>query len=199
MFESDSEDDDTTWTFKCKECGGEELDVVETRVSSRVLRKELYCQCGQTEDPEGLAAQIEETHDVVRSTSGALDQGHRWQPGSWEIEQDDVVHEAKEVFCEPCFLEAEPSAWEVEEVDAEEDGDDEEDVDHRVVCAECGREVEFGWSHSTGGRIWPAECSDFNPRKAFPDEKYVEKWRERRWGRTGSSGPISSPGDEDKE
>ncbi len=36
MFESDSEDDDTTWTFKCKECGGEELDVVETRVSSRV-------------------------------------------------------------------------------------------------------------------------------------------------------------------
>jgi len=54
-----------------------------------------------------------------------------------------------------------------------------------VNCADCDREIEFGWSQpNRGGRIYPVECSDFFPEKVWPDPKYVNVWQQRGWLRT---------------
>jgi hypothetical protein len=53
---------------------------------------------------------------------------------------------------------------------------------HVIHCAECDREIEFGWSHpDRGGRIWPAECADFNPWKCWPEPRYTEPWLAKGW------------------
>jgi hypothetical protein len=55
-----------------------------------------------------------------------------------------------------------------------------------VRCEGCDRDIEFGWSHEDrGGRIWPAECSDFNPWNCFPEPRYEEAWARRGWVRQG--------------
>jgi hypothetical protein len=59
-----------------------------------------------------------------------------------------------------------------------------------VNCADCDREIEFGWSQSNrGGRIYPVECSDFIPENVWPDPKYVKVWQQRGWIRRGHSQP----------
>jgi hypothetical protein len=59
-----------------------------------------------------------------------------------------------------------------------------------VNCAECDREIEFGWSQpNRGGRIYPVECSDFIPENVWPDPKYVNAWQQRGWLRKGHSQP----------
>ena len=55
-----------------------------------------------------------------------------------------------------------------------------------VNCADCDREIEFGWSQpNRGGRIYPVECSDFLPENVWPDPKYVELWQGRGWLQKG--------------
>ena len=51
-----------------------------------------------------------------------------------------------------------------------------------VRCGGCRREIEFGWSHpERAGRIWPAECSDFNPWKGVPEPRFTESWHKKGW------------------
>jgi hypothetical protein len=51
-----------------------------------------------------------------------------------------------------------------------------------VNCAGCDREIEFGWSQADrGGRIFPAECSDFIPEKLWPEPRYLNSWHEKHW------------------
>lgn len=51
-----------------------------------------------------------------------------------------------------------------------------------VNCVGCKREIEFGWSHpDRGGRIWPAECDDFNPWKSWPEPRYRDSWHKKNW------------------
>lgn len=58
-----------------------------------------------------------------------------------------------------------------------------------VRCDNCGREIEFGWSHpDRGGRIWPVEASCFNPWKSWPEPRYRRAWKQRKWLRP--EGPI---------
>ena len=84
-----------------------------------------------------------------------------------------------EVQCYNCLNDASDEDWIVE---IEHSDIDEESVECFLRCAGCFREIEFGWSHpERGGRIWPAECSDFNPWKSWPEPRYREKWLERGW------------------
>jgi hypothetical protein len=99
---------------------------------------------------------------LVYKEWGYLDEGHRW-----EIEESELVEE----------LDNEDKDMGQEEPEA-----DDESHEFWVECAECEREIEFGWSHpDRGGRIWPAECSDFNPWKSWPEPKYRESWRQKNW------------------
>ena len=51
-----------------------------------------------------------------------------------------------------------------------------------VNCASCDREIEFGWElPNRGGRIFPAECSDFNPGKIWPEPRYLASWHQKHW------------------
>ena len=75
------------------------------------------------------------------------------------------------------------------EIDDENEDDEAEEIEivedtqeFYVRCEGCNREIEFGWSHpGWGGRIWPAECTDFNPWKCWPEPRYREKWAKKGW------------------
>ncbi|OGU62087.1 MAG: hypothetical protein A2V66_07995 [Ignavibacteria bacterium RBG_13_36_8] len=59
---------------------------------------------------------------------------------------------------------------------------DEDSSKFYVRCEGCNREIEFGWSHpDRGGRIWPAECTDFNPWKCWPEPRYIDTWKKKGW------------------
>jgi hypothetical protein len=84
-----------------------------------------------------------------------------------------------EVECPKCQEEAKEWDW-VTKIESPEIDEDSEEF--YVRCSGCDREIEFGWSHpGRGGRIWPAECSDFNPWKCWPEPRYRYKWLERGW------------------
>lgn len=54
-----------------------------------------------------------------------------------------------------------------------------------VNCTGCGREIEFGWAQPDRvGGIFPAECSDFNPKEIWPESRYLNSWHEKGWLRT---------------
>ena len=55
-----------------------------------------------------------------------------------------------------------------------------------VNCANCDREIEFGWSEpDSRGLIFPVEFSDFVPGESWPDLKYLDAWERKGWLRTG--------------
>ena len=57
-----------------------------------------------------------------------------------------------------------------------------------VNCASCDREIEFGWElPNRGGRIFPVECSDFNPVGIWPEPRYLDSWHQKNWLRRGDS------------
>jgi hypothetical protein len=59
-----------------------------------------------------------------------------------------------------------------------------------VNCANCDREIEFGWSQlDRHGLILPVEFTDFNPLESWPDPKYVDIWQQKGWLRTGHLQP----------
>ena len=59
---------------------------------------------------------------------------------------------------------------------------DKESEEFYVYCHGCDHEKEFGWSRpDRGGTIWPVECSDFDPRKCWPEPKFRDSWIEKGW------------------
>jgi len=51
-----------------------------------------------------------------------------------------------------------------------------------VNCTSCDREIEFGWSEpNRNGRIFPAECSDFDPEGIWPEPRYLDSWHQKHW------------------
>ena len=93
-----------------------------------------------------------------------------------ETEEDELCFE---INCQECFEAngGDEHAWVTEEEEPEV-----EDVEFTVCCAKCGHEIEFGWSQADrGGRIWPVEAADFNPRVNWPEPRYAEAWARRGW------------------
>lgn len=110
-----------------------------------------------------------------------LDDEHRpslkW--GSEQLNETEEDERDFEINCRECF-EAngdDEQAWETQEEEPEV-----EDEEFTVRCAECGHEIEFGWSHpGRGGRIWPVEAADFDPWLIWPEPRYDEAWARRGW------------------
>lgn len=79
---------------------------------------------------------------------------------------------------------------EPEEYEMTEQKSDSESDEYYVNCANCDREIEFGWSQlDRHGLILPVEFSDFNPLESWPDPKYVDIWQQKGWLRTGHLQP----------
>jgi hypothetical protein len=74
------------------------------------------------------------------------------------------------------------SASEPEEYEIFESENNPESDEFYVNCANCDREIEFGWSQpNRGGRIFPAECSDFIPGEYWPEPRYLDAWQHKHW------------------
>jgi len=164
-------------SFRCKECGSDELRVEHDYSITEEIVKTLECGC---DDENEFAAQqtIYVTTSYVETSP--LDEDHRIGPTEdTETLDTDYEKDDLEVLCHKCFDEAEEGDWTSETESSEVDEDSHE---FYVRCAGCDREIEFGWSHpGRGGRIWPAESKDFNPWKSWPEPRYRDKWLEKGW------------------
>jgi hypothetical protein len=151
--------DEQTWEFTCKTCGSHDLNV--TRIWTI------------------LAGPVSERWQEW----GPLEADHHWQ---YEFKErvhknpDDAVERGD--FGE---FQADDSASEPEEYETFEPEDNPEGDRFYVNCANCDREIEFGWSQpDRGGLILPAECSDFVPGGSWPEPRYRESWQQKHWLRS---------------
>jgi len=149
------------WTFTCKTCGGHELTV--TRIWSI------------------LAGADSESWQEW----GPLEASHLWHYDFKEkIEKLEEEDEAElgdfSEFAED-DSDSEPEEYETIEAQSDSEGDE-----FYVNCANCDREIEFGWSKlDQQGLILPVETSDFEPLNSWPDPKYVNFWQQKGWLRAG--------------
>ena len=165
--------------FTCKECGSHDLRVVRHYSMTNPITKTLYCDCGNASDE--IAAEREILITARYEDWGLLDDHHRWdyQKRGNKVKELDEEKERYEVFCHECLEDAEADDWETEEGDGEID---ENSYEYFIYCDGCEREIEFGWSHEhQQGRIWPAECTDFNPWKCLPEPRFEEAWAKKNW------------------
>jgi hypothetical protein len=147
------------WKFSCKTCGGHKLTV--TRIWTI------------------LAGPASERWQEW----GPLEADHHWHYEFKErVEQKPYKEVERGDFGE--FTE-DDSASEPEEYEIFEPENNPESDEFYVNCANCDREIEFGWSQpNRGGRIFPVECSDFIPGKCWPEPRYFNSWQQRHWLRT---------------
>jgi hypothetical protein len=160
--------DNQTWEFTCKTCGGHQLTV--TRIWSI------------------LAGPASESWQEW----GPLEANHLWRFDYKEKikNEEDIDEEDKDAEVERGdfgeFAE-DDSASKPEEYETIEQKSDPEGDEFYVNCENCDREIEFGWSQpERGGRIFPVECSDFIPGEIWPEPRYAESWQQKHWLRTGN-------------
>jgi hypothetical protein len=163
--------------FTCKECGSHILRGEFEGSTVTTYTDKLECTCGEGEN--GVAATRE--HYVTRSYRawGLLDDDHHYEEEDHEDLDTEDEDGDVEIHCHKCYENASETDW--ENID-EEPEEDEESGEWYVRCDGCDREIEFGWSHpDRGGRIWPSECTDFNPWRSWPEPRYREKWGKKGW------------------
>lgn len=169
--------------YVCENCLSRQFVFYRTRDEQRTLRQSLDCRCGEHE----FAASRECVETRTVTEGGRLGEDHRaaWGTG-WDeeeietvVESEDREEAASEVECPQCLKDAESGDWETELTDGWEVAGTWESCELR--CAACGHEIEFGYSHAEGGRIWPCESTDFNPWKCFPEDRFLEDWKRRGW------------------
>jgi hypothetical protein len=148
--------DTQPWEFTCKTCGDYGLTV------SHVWSV--------------LAGSDSETWQEW----GALDANHLWHfefKEKIEEDKDDEVERGDFSEFAEDDSDSEPEIYEVVNQKSDSDSDK-----FYVNCANCDREIEFGWSESNrGGGIFPVECSDFIPGKIWPEPRYLDSWQNKGW------------------
>jgi hypothetical protein len=145
------------WAFTCKTCGGHDLTVTHTW---NILTGN---------DSETWQEWV------------PLKADHLWQYNYKEkIDKTDEDGEVKRGdFGE--FAENDSDS-EPQEYEALEQESDPESDEFYVNCANCDREIEFGWAETNrSGGIFPIECSDFMPEKFFPEPRYFDSWQKKGW------------------
>jgi len=172
---------DEEWTFTCATCGDTHIGVEYSYTHVTPVVQTIPCTCGAASD--GIAASLTYIVETSMQESGELDETHHWRADMKE--KLDTTRGGTEyvAFCSACAERAGDLDWEGDDVP-----DPNEiaivDEEWRVYCAGCNRDIEFWWSHpGRGGRIWPVECSDFNPWKSWPEPRYDVLWRDRGWVR----------------
>ena len=112
---------------------------------------------------------------------GPLEASHRWHYEYKEkIEKSDEDAEVERgdfgEFAED-DSNSEPEEYEIFEPENNPESDE-----FYVNCANCDREIEFGWSQpNRGGRIFPVECSDFVLGEIWPEPRYLDSWQQKHW------------------
>lgn len=173
----DADQDTDAPLYTCESCGCHDFDFVRTTTMCKTERHELECTCGHTD----LAACREFSIERETEEVAPLDEEHRPDFSDSETTDGDERSEEDEheVNCQQCVEHAADQDWAVQAEDWQEDPDS---LHCEVRCAECGHEIEFGYSHEDrGGRIWPVESSDFNPYKTWPEERFKGDWQRRGW------------------
>jgi hypothetical protein len=150
--------------FTCKECGSHNLIVTHAWNILAGANSERWQEWGPLKDD------------------------HHWQYEFREKIEDDVENEVERGDFgdyEEDDASSEPEEYEIYESETSRESDE-----FFVNCGNCDREVEFGWSQpDRRGLIFPAEFSDFVPIECWPDPKYTEIWKQRKWLRTGINQP----------
>ena len=165
------------FVFACKDCGADELVVECYRTYVTEIVETLACECGEILD-DPAAEYTNYASETIREY-GTLDEEHRWKAEDTEKLESETEEGEHLVHCAQCLNDASAEDWERSEGESEVDDDS---IEFYVCCAGCDREIEFGWSHpDRGGRIWPAESSDFNPWKSWPEPRYRESWLKKGW------------------
>jgi len=156
-------DHQPSWEFTCKTCGGHDLTV------SRVWTI--------------LAGPDTESWQEW----GPLDSDHNWRFEFKEkIEKEEV--EVEDDLADFAEYTKDNSTSKPEEYEIYEPEDNHGNDSFYVNCASCDREIEFGWELANrGGRIFPVECSDFNPGDIYPEPRYLDSWHQKGWLRRGDS------------
>ena len=151
--------------FTCKDCGSNELIVVKTGTDQREYFEATPCSCGKAE----FSSTRQYTTRTGYEFSGPLDPFHHWEYEEREFGDAEISDEpGSKIHCEQCFEEVVDADWRT----AREPLEGPDSFDIYVRCGGCDREIEFGWSHPDGGRIWPVECADFDPWRAWPEKRY---------------------------
>jgi hypothetical protein len=161
--------------FRCIECGSSNFDVIKEFLSGFSYIESYPCHCGRASQ----AATRECIERAFYQSIGLLKEDHRFSLDDTEkIEKIATQNEEFDIVCHECFNEAVEGDLKVE---ARKEAR-EEDVEFYVRCAQCGREIEFGWSQpDRGGEIWPVDSRDFEPQKIWPEPRFSENWVKRGW------------------
>jgi hypothetical protein len=153
-----------TWQFTCKTCGGHDLSVTRIWTILAGPNSERWQEWGPLEADHHWHYEFKE-----RVEENPNDKDERGDFG--EYQEDDSA--------------SEPEEYEVFEPENNPESDE-----FYVNCANCDREIEFGWTQpDRGGLIVPVECSDFVPGESWPEPRYRASWQQKHWLRTGGSQP----------
>lgn len=144
------------WKFTCKTCGGQNLTVTHIWTTLAGPITESWQEWGPLNDDHFW--QFEFKEKIEKNADDDVEQGDF---GNFAEDDSDSEPEEYETF--------------------EQESDSESD-EFYVNCADCDREIEFGWSQpNRGGRIYPEECSDFIPGEIWPEPRYLDAWQSKGW------------------
>jgi hypothetical protein len=123
---------------------------------------------------------------------GPLKDNHHWQ---YEFkEKVDEIADDEDQMGDLSALEEDDSDSEPEDYEIAEPETDRESDEYFVNCANCDREIEFGWTETDRhGLILPVEFTDFNPSVSWPDPKYLAFWQKQGWLQTRDGQLYDSP------
>ena len=160
--------DHQPWEFTCNTCGSHKLNVYRFWTILAGLDSESWQEWGSLEADHHwrfeFKEKVEEEKDRDRD-----DEVDRWDFPEYTKDNSSSTPEEYEIF-EP---ESNP-------------GNDR----FYVNCANCDREIEFGWSQpNRSGLIFPVECSDFIPDGIWPEPRYLDSWQQKGWLSVGDGQP----------
>jgi hypothetical protein len=151
--------DNQPWKFTCKTCGGQGLTVTHIWTTLAGPDTESWQEWGPLKGNHSWQFEFKE-----KIEKNAGDEIERGDFGKFAEDDSASKPEEYEIF--------------------EQESDSESDV-YYVNCADCDREIEFGWSQpNRGGRIFPVECSDFIPGESWPEPRYLGSWQKKGWLKT---------------
>jgi hypothetical protein len=159
--------------FTCKKCGSHRLKVIQHYRTATIAQESMPCGC----TPGAVAA----TRRVQRLSTWEevfeLNPEHHLSERRDEPRRVDVDERETEidVACRDCYGKG---TWSGEEDDlTEEPVEDEAGLEFWVRCWDCDREIPFAWTEKGldgkgAGRIWPVECTDYDPDRTWLDPRY---------------------------
>jgi hypothetical protein len=149
------------WKFTCKTCSGHSVTVTHVWSTLAGADSESWQEWGPLEADHLWHYDYKEKIEKVDEE----DEVERGDFGDFADDDSD----------------SEPEEYEVIEQESDPESDE-----FYVNCANCDREIEFGWSQlDRRGLIFPVEFSDFDPLESWPDPKYVKVWQQNGWLQAG--------------